>query len=738
MPCASDAECAQWQPEARCILAADGGSGHCGTRCSSGEDCGTGFVCKAFDGGPDQCWPRSGECACTGDMSGAQLGCQLLAPGSSRVCPGSRQCSDDGVGACQPALTESCNGEDDDCDGKSDEDFTDLSGRYVDADNCGRCGSPCVAQGPHALATCMPSENTAVCRQGCEAGFVDVDGLAADGCECQLSTARTPVIEGDQDCDGVIDPVPQLIFVSAGGDDADDGTTPDNAVQTIARGMALGTLFERTVVVARGIYRERLELPSGVTMVGGYSPDFREHDAELYPVMIEAPLGDGGAPVLRCTDIAVPTYLADMTIAASDAGAPGVGSTAVFFSNCSDAVELNNVTVLSARGAAGERGADSSQRLVERGLSSLSELDGVSGTSGADGGAIGCALVVAGGGGSKLCSGVDVSGGVGGDARCAALSCSNDDVRPCGNAGCSDFTSDGVCDIDAARRAAVANPPPQPGRGTGAGLAGAATYDAPTDHGTCTFCDDNPSLPRVGGAGGDGLPGLAGAAGQGCGMEPELGIDGRLRALAGGAGDDGGDGAGGGGGSAGAGYAVIAGTEGGCSSVAGAAGGGGGSGGCGAPAAAGGGGGGASVGIVIVLASGDMRGPLLRDVRVVTASGGDGGDGGVGAAGGAGGSGGLGGVSDFWCARNGGRGGDGGAGGDGGGGGGGCGGSSFGVYVVQPDSNTSADYLMDVTHNTRIEVAGAAGRAGRGGFSPAHAGGDGRAGVAIALAHVTR
>jgi hypothetical protein len=660
-------------------------------------------------------------------MLAASFGCELQTRDGEQRCPGLRRCTATGLGACEPALSEACNARDDDCDGKIDEDFVDTAGRYVAQLHCGACGAACVAQGPHAMASCVAEAETAHCEYGCDAEHVDVDGVLSNGCECQLSTARAPVVSGDNDCDGVVDATPALVFVSGAGSDTYAGTSPEQAVRTLARGIAQGSALGRTVVVARGIYRERVDLRAGLTLIGGYSPDFTAHDADVYPVLIEAPLEAPGAAVLRCQNIEVATYVADLTLAASDATEPGQGSTGLLLWNCSDAVELHGITVLSGRGASGLRGVDSSALLASRGWSTLAELAGVSGSAGADSPTT-CALVAGGSAGSKTCEGANVSGGVGGSARCAALSCSNDGSTACGNAGCNDFTVDGVCDSAAVRRAAVPNPAAETGRGPAPGAAAEATYDAPTNHGACSFCDDNPSLPRIGGAGGSGDAGPAGAAGAACDEPLLVAEDGRVSSGAGGLGSDGGHGSGGGGGSAGAGYAVIGATNGACASVPGAAGGGGGSGGCGAPGAAGGGGGGASVGILVRLADSATRGPVLEAVRVVTASAGDGGDGGIGALGGAGGTGALGGLSHFWCARNGGRGGDGGPGGAAGGGGGGCGGSSFGVYVLAASGGAAA-YRESLQDAVRVEIAGSAGRGGRGGFAPTHSGFAGPTGV---------
>jgi hypothetical protein len=730
LPCASDDECALRSAGARCLSEPAGGS-RCGRACQAANDCPVGFSCTPSPDGPSQCRASSGSCTCSESMLGADFACELSTQRRERVCAGVQHCTSEGLSSCEAALAESCNAADDDCDGLLDEDFVDAAGRYVGREHCGSCGTACVEPGVHMLASCVANGAGARCQIRCADGFVDVDGIAANGCECRLNSDRTPVVGGDQDCDGFTDPTPDLVFVSQAGDDRNSGLEPEAPLRSIARGMAVGTASGRRVLVARGIYSGQVSVLSGVTLVGGYSPDFREHDPELYPVLLEAAGGDAGAPVLRAIDIMRPTYVAGLTIAASDAVEAGQGSSAVLLSGCGPELELEDVTVLAGRGAAGGRGADSSDRLAERGLSSLAELAGVGGQAGVAGGQ-GCSDVAAGGGGTKSCGELDVSGGAGGAGRCAALSCSNSGSTQCGNAGCTDFTANGVCDIEAAKRVAVANPSALSGRGSVPGRAAEATYDAPTNHNVCSFCDDNPSLPRVGGTGGDGALGVAGAAGAGCAGALGLDADGRVQAGSGAWGADGTHGSGGGGGTAGAGYAVIGGTAGSCSSVAGGAGGGAGSGGCAAPGAAGGGGGGVSAGIVIVLPTGANAGPRLHGVRVVAASGGDGGDGGIGASGGAGGSGGLGGVSSFWCARSGGRGGDGGMGGAGGGGGGGCGGASLGIYVA-PSSAPLDAYAEDLLAGVRVENTGAAGRGGRGGFSPENAGSAGSDGATTAV-----
>jgi hypothetical protein len=90
--------------------------------------------------------------------------------------------------ACTPAGAETCNGADDDCDTRTDEDF-DLSS---DPEHCGACDNACPVP-PHASAVC----DTRVCWYVCDAGWYDNNGEADDGCE-----GTTCLPSGDEVCDG--------------------------------------------------------------------------------------------------------------------------------------------------------------------------------------------------------------------------------------------------------------------------------------------------------------------------------------------------------------------------------------------------------------------------------------------------------------------------------------------------------------------------------------------------------
>jgi hypothetical protein len=125
-----------------------------------------------------------------------------------------------GVGACQVMATtvcsasfvdvvcggtpgapkpETCNGIDDDCNGRVD----DVPGGATvgDVANCGGCNVACATR-----ANSVPACVMGGCVSTCAPGFVDTDRNPANGCECKLTNNGVEICDGlDNDCNGVVD-----------------------------------------------------------------------------------------------------------------------------------------------------------------------------------------------------------------------------------------------------------------------------------------------------------------------------------------------------------------------------------------------------------------------------------------------------------------------------------------------------------------------------------------------------
>ncbi|MCA9566307.1 MAG: putative metal-binding motif-containing protein, partial [Myxococcales bacterium] len=92
-----------------------------------------------------------------------------------------------------PFATEICDYVDQDCDGNADDPFK-VQGRYTLEEHCGACDNDCGTYVfDNAAAYCNGVPVVPRCDYTCDAGFFDVNGLRADGCECEyLSSYDIP------------------------------------------------------------------------------------------------------------------------------------------------------------------------------------------------------------------------------------------------------------------------------------------------------------------------------------------------------------------------------------------------------------------------------------------------------------------------------------------------------------------------------------------------------------------
>jgi hypothetical protein len=662
-------------------------------------------ICNDLDdncaGGTDELWPTKGQ-ACTAGLGICARNGVLVCNPANRAGPVICNAT---PGPANPA--ETCDYQDDDCDGTTDEGFL-VSGKYRAVAHCGACGNDCHqywvpdAATHHATPRCDAGGTTPFCAFDCEAQYVDADGVPDNGCELFAD--------------------PAAIFVSV--PTADNGAADvaacgawNQPCATITYGLqrAAGTAGKTKVLVSGGAYEENLTLREGIALLGGYNPSNWRRDPEVNVTSVFGTTsGSGHVTTVLAQNIRTTTTLLEgFTIHGRVATDPGANSYALRVVDCNQRLVVRNNQLVGGYAGPGRDGT--------------AGADGTSGTAGAAGlspfdtGLMDCTTTTraGGAGGAQTCGGTVVSGGAGGDARCPVLRAELPSQR---------------------------EPDGAPGpNGGGAGGAGAYSSEISTYCGLCFTPNYYPpgdpppppqALPTSGGDGRSGSRGADGSGGAACSAVAGSVVSGDWAGSGATAGGGGQAGRGGGGGGTGGGVdkAYTAGqcpTRGG--DTLGATGGGGGAGACGAAGGQGGGAGGGAFALFVHFSAPPASLPVVEANVIRRGTGGPGGRGGAGGRGGVGGDGGAGGpegagISDqVWCAGAAGRGGRGGDGGHGGGGGGGCGGVSYGIFVAGQGGLAPTWRLTNTFRTT-----GQAGPGGAGGSAvqPTLRGSDGPGGAA--------
>lgn len=688
-PCAGDDECYG----GLCASLAEGT--FCFDACDD-DACGDGYACGEVEG-RSVCVPETGSCWCSPSTTGLVRAC--LQENDEGTCFGTESCAADGWTTCSastphaescdgvdencnglvdelPAPSEACestngfgtctgdwscegaagwrcgaatpaaevcDGVDNNCDGAVDEDWREAgSGAYMSDTACGDCSVDCTANdSPSATWTC-DATGEPTCVFSCQAGFLDVDGLAYNGCEHVTDVSAIYVSTTD----------------ASAADDDGCGLGPSGAdypCDTIAQGLARAVQLGRGVVrVADGSYDEAILLVDGIDVLGGHDPGTWVHDPASSRTFLRGStaLGVHRAAVVAA-GISLGALLEGFVVTGPTTSAAGANTYGIYVTGSTVGLVLRNNVIEAGIAGAGEDGAT-----------------GSSGQNGADGAGRTAAnaasydgFVTSGAGfcnasnnrqhangGQRTC-GIDVvSGGQGGGNRCSP-------------AAFNEYSGlDGV-----------SGQPAVGGLGGPAGAGGDAGDDANLENTTCVI----PAAPMVGATGTPGDDGAAGSGGLGCQDARGSVVGGHWTAGAAQSGALGGNGGGGGGGGAGGGAFCYS-----CpdnKDRLGGHGGGGGSGGCGGNGGASGSAGGGSFGLFVV----GGEAPTVTNNVFLGGVGGSGGRGGVGGVGGERGRGGAGGLlPNGFCGGKAEAGGDGGSGGAGGGGGGGCGGASVAIYTT--------------------------------------------------------
>lgn len=810
IPCVSDQDCGATGD--KCL---DMGDGHfCGRDCSPnsvfGTDCPQGFICKIVMAGFKQCVPQSGTCTCTLSNAGAKrmcainnewgvcygleecdpakgwIGCNAKVPQEEKCNGIDDNCNSlidedfpdvgaicfEGTGACKtvgkmkcnnvgdgticdaiPKLpqNEICDGQDNDCDGLTDEDWQELgnaciaglgmcarvgvyvckedktqvkcdaqpgvpsqevcdyldndcdgstdedfinNGKYIMDEACGNCFTDCTkiwyVSKHHAKGVCNTKTDPPSCTFKCEAGYVDADLNPENGCELWIDQLA--------------------VYVSTpynGGKDNAGCGSWESPCATINKGIDVAkSQGKKKVIVSEGIYSENITLANGISVLGGYNAVTWQRDIDTNLTIIE-----GNTPNISsvkhtrtvvAANITSNTEFSGFVVYGENnyydkTGDSGGNSYAIWIKDSSSALVIKDNIIYGGKGSNGSFGANGKS--------------GANGENGANGSP--CKYL-----NTNKCSGATNPGGAGGGSACGSQ----------GGQGGNAICPSGINQM----------PSGQAGKGSSGGAGGAGGWSDYVDSG-CNLCHTG-GKTGFGNDGEKGGNGAHGTAGSGCSDSDGSVVGDHWVPAIGSAGGDGKHGSGGGGGGAGGGVDFQAN----CSSgsgyyndVLGSTGGGGGGGGCGGSGGGAGFGGGASIGIFILRTNaGPSTTPVIANNIIVRNKGGAGGQGGSGGTGGIGGSGGVGGaiscVEGLWfksCVGDGGTGGDGGMGGSGGGGGGGCGGPSYGIMTYGL-SSYNPDYCKASAKN-QFSSLGGGGPGGAGGNSSGNPGKPGVAGEAL-------
>ena len=204
-PCKTNSDCATNEVSAgqTCVAYGPGGA-FCGGPCKTSQDCPTDYVCtesQDVTGGiTTQCVHNAGECQCNQLYVDQAAETECYEENQWGTCPGQRSCTAQGLTECSAATPteELCNGLDDDCDETVDEETSgdgclvvNQFGACPGAYECLNGKLACIGEEPK-MELCDGEDND--CDGKKDEDFSDTDGDGVADC-----------LENDKDGDGIAD-----------------------------------------------------------------------------------------------------------------------------------------------------------------------------------------------------------------------------------------------------------------------------------------------------------------------------------------------------------------------------------------------------------------------------------------------------------------------------------------------------------------------------------------------------
>ncbi len=231
-PCTKSEQCQRVGLESAVCVDHGGNGGFCGIPCQNEKVCPPDYACMAVQSvegaASKQCVPKQpvgstqpgpGTCTCSDTAKKKKLAttCVISHKGTdgkvTATCPGTRTCTKDGLTKCigPPPTSETCDGLDNDCDGKTDEnvcddnnactaDACDPSAATGGKDGCkhNKLDSACDADG--SVCTEKDTCTDGVCVPGKAKNCDDANPCTLDACDPASGCTKT--IDDGKTCDG--------------------------------------------------------------------------------------------------------------------------------------------------------------------------------------------------------------------------------------------------------------------------------------------------------------------------------------------------------------------------------------------------------------------------------------------------------------------------------------------------------------------------------------------------------